>query len=141
MGYGSVLLGVLVALIHEGTPALDFLHTSITVMFFTSLWTAVVLTTTSTPWTVPGSRCRHILALTLTLLILGLAALFVLVNWRHMTSLHGVYASTEYLILVLFAIWPMTWTAEVRDSWFQRNSERFEWPITPWRFAVNYQGP
>jgi len=135
IGYGSVLLGVLVAVIREGTPAWNFLHTSMTVMFFISMWVAVVLTTISTPWTVPNSRSRHILALILTLLILGLSALFVLVNWRNVTSLHGLYASTEYLILVLFAIWPMTWTAEVRDSWFQRSTDSFEWPKTSWRFA------
>lgn len=136
MGYGSVLLGVLVALIREGTPAWDFLHTTMTVFFFLSMWIAVLLTTTSTPWAVPGSRMRHILMFVLTLLIVGLSALFILVNWRHIISLHSIYASTEYLILVLFAVWPITWTAEVRDSWFQRNAEQFEWPVTPWRFTT-----
>merc|ERR1719487_2012127 len=48
---------------------------------------------------------------------------------------HAIYAISEYIVVLLLAVWPLTWAAEVQDTWQRNTSGNFAWPVTPWRFA------
>lgn len=138
VGYCSVALGVFVAVLGESseTPGLNLLHTVASILFFFAISVSVFFTTRSAPWGLPGSPLRYIMAWALILLIVGLCVLFILVNVRGLDSLHPAYAVTQYLIFFLYAMWPASWMEEVQQSWVQRTAERFEWPVTPWRFSA-----
>merc|ERR1719440_1357094 len=48
---------------------------------------------------------------------------------------HFVSAVTEYIVMLLVVLWPISWVSEVRSTWQLNGNGHFAWPKTAWRFV------
>lgn len=115
---GSMALGAAAALCPENTPIRAALHVTATILFFVMLLFAVLLCAAGADNSTLFGLFRVLVTALIIKCMVALLVLFVLVNQYVPNELnipHAIYAGTEYLLLVLLGLWPLTWAEDVRD--------------------------
>jgi len=136
IGYLGVAFGILATLVMRGSPLCDLVNTcsSFTSLFL--LMIAMALTVLSSDPAAKGFNTRSVLTKFVCLPVMGFLLLLVLVHayvQSESVMLHRTYAATGYLALMLLAIWPLTWSSELKHTWQGKSRETFEWTDTEMR--------
>jgi len=119
--YASLALGAAAGLSLQHGPLHNVLHVALTAPLFASLWLAVILCTASSENSTLFGLLRFLVTAAIAKGMLILLLIFVFTNQyvRNSLVLHpSLYATTEYVVLTLLAIWPLTWMEDaqaVRD--------------------------
>lgn len=139
LGCASAAFGLLAALIMKGTPLQNVFNLFFSILSLGLLMIAMSLTVISSDPSTVNFHFRQGFTLLVCLPVMLLHIMLILAEQclpTHYEMPHSLYAMTEYMVVVLLAFWPLTWTMEVQDTWQRNTSGSFAWPVTPWRFEV-----
>lgn len=138
LGYAGAFFGLVAALIMKGTAIQNVLNLFFSIMSLGLIMIAMALTVLSSDPSTQNFRFRRCLTMLVCLPMMILHMMLILADQclpSHYQIPHSLYAMTEYLVVLLLSVWPLTWAAEVQDTWQRNASGTFAWPITPWRFV------
>jgi len=115
--YAAMILGTAAGLCMKEGPLRNALHVVVTVPFFASVWLAVVLCTASAENSTLFGLLRFVVTAAIAKGMLVLLFVFVIANQYIPNSLGiqpSFYAGTEYVVLMLVVLWPLTWMEDAR---------------------------
>lgn len=136
-GYVGASSGLLSALILKGTPLRDILTSLCGFISLGALATAMTLTVLSWDSHARGWHFRRIFTLLICLPVLSLHGFLALLgNFLPPGYTYPIltYTISEYAMILLISVWPLTWMGEVQEEGQRKASGVFKWPVTPWRF-------
>jgi len=138
LGYTGAFFGLAAALIMKGTPLQNVMNLFCSIMSLGLIMIAMALTVLSAdPTSNQSVRFRRCLTMLVCLPMMIVHIMLMLADQclpSYYQVPHAIYAITEYIVVLLLAAWPLTWAAEVRDTWQRNASGTFAWPVTTWRF-------
>jgi hypothetical protein len=136
LGYAGAFLGIVAAMIVRSTPFQDtwsFLCNSIAGGFIA---VAMALTALSCDPSTRRYRCRQRFTMLVVVPVVLLYMILILSNkFLAIHVPHSACAMTEYLVVMLMSVWPLTWVREVQEVWQTNANCAFVWPKTNWRFT------
>lgn len=138
LGSVGALFGLVAALLMKGSAVINVINLFCSIMSLGLITIAMVLTVLTSSPASQVARFRRGLTLLVTAPVLVVHIVLMLANQclpSHYQVPQTIYAVTEYLVVLLLAIWPLTWVSEVQDTWQRNASGSFAWPTTTWRFA------
>mmetsp|Transcript_26795 Transcript_26795/g.46482 ORF Transcript_26795/g.46482 Transcript_26795/m.46482 type:complete len:530 (+) Transcript_26795:137-1726(+) len=138
LGYAAAAFGLVAALIMKGTPIQNVLNLFFSIVSLGLLMIAMSLTVISSDPSTRSFRFRRGFTMLVCLPVMLIHMMLILAEQcipSHYEMPHSLYAMTEYLVVILLTVWPMTWALEVQDTWQRNTSGSFAWPVTPWRFV------
>lgn len=113
----AVALGIAAGQSLQEGPLHNVLHVIVTVPFFLSLWLAVTLCTSSADNSTFFGLLRFVATAAIAKGMLVLLLIFIFSN-QYIHNSFGVsqslYAHSEYAVLTLLALWPLTWMEDAR---------------------------
>lgn len=115
--YAAMVLGTAAGLCMKDGPLRNTLHIVVTAPFFASVWLAVVFCTASAENSTLFGLLRFVVSVAIAKGMLLLLFVYVFVNEYVPNSLGfrpSLYAATEYTVLTLLALWPLTWMEDAR---------------------------
>jgi len=138
LGYSGIGFGLLGGLVMHISPSNDGTHLLFGVVALSLLAIAMTLTVLSSTSVSPGFWLRRNFTVFVCSPLLSVHALLILAD-QLIPKKHAlpsvIHAFAEYITICLLALWPLTWAAEVQETWHAKASGTFHWPATSWRFA------
>jgi len=136
LGNAGGFFGLLAALIMKGTPIRNVLTMFCSIMSLGLIMIAMALTVLSSDPSTRGFHLRRRLTMLvcLPMMVVHMVLLFGAQSSYYQVP-HSYCAVTEYIVVLLVALWPLSWVPEVQDTWQRNSSGTFVHPVTPWRFV------
>jgi hypothetical protein len=144
LGQTGAFFGLLATLIMRGGAIHDVIHLFCAVTSLGLIMIAMTLTVLSTDSaSSKGTRSRyksfrHFFTLCVCLPVIVVHVMLVMAR-QYVPSFYqnsrAAYAMIEYTLCILLAVWPLTWAAEVQDTWHRNGNGNFVWPNTQNRFV------
>lgn len=138
LGYSGIGFGLVGGFVMHLNSGNDGTHLLFGVVSLSLLAMAMTLTVLSSTSVVPGFWLRRNFTVFVCSPLLSIHALLILTD-QLIPKKHAlpsvVHAFAEYITICLLALWPLTWAAEVQDTWRSKANGTFNWPATSWRFV------
>lgn len=139
LGYTGVLFGLSAILIMRSSPIWSVMNLFCTVVSLGLIMIAMALTVLSADASLASFQGRRTFTMGACLPAMAFHMMLILVGQcspvQYKLVPQSMYAITEYIILLLLSAWPLTWLADIQETWQHKTRSNFAWPTTTWRFG------